>query len=117
VIQAMNLKQLDDHIAELKLQGSPNVEKVKMYKYQLFSMPFATFILTLIGVALSARKVRGGTGLHIGLGLAISFSYILFMQLSVNIVLGVGINTILGVWIPNLIYALIGLVLYRFAPK
>ena len=46
---------------------------------------FATFILTFIGVSISSRKIRGGMGLHLGIGLLISFSYILFMQFSTQL--------------------------------
>lgn len=117
VVETMNLKRLNDYIAELKLQGDSRVEKVSAYKYQRWAFPFSTFILTLIGVSLSSRKVRGGIGLHIGAGLAISFAYILFMQLSTNIALGTEMNIMLGVWMPNIFFALVAILLYRMAPK
>ncbi|MCD6366203.1 MAG: LptF/LptG family permease [Bacteroidales bacterium] len=115
--ETMSLPQLNNYIEELDLQGDPRIEKVKAYKYQRWAFPFSTFILTLIGLSLSSRKVRGGIGLHIGVGLGISFAYILFMQLSTNIALGTGMNIILGVWLPNIFFALIAVLLYRQAPK
>ncbi len=117
IVETMSLPQLNAYIKELELQGDSKIEKVKAYKYQRWAFPFSTFILTLIGLSLSSRKVRGGIGLHIGAGLAISFAYILFMQLSTNIALGTGMNLILGVWLPNIFFAIIAVLLYRQAPK
>ncbi len=117
IVETMTLPKLNAYIAEMELQGDPRIEKVKAYKYQRWAFPFSTFILTLIGLSLSSRKVRGGIGLHIGVGLAISFAYILFMQLSTNIALGTGMNLMLGVWFPNLFFAIIAILLYRQAPK
>ncbi len=117
IVETMTLKRLNEYISELELQGDPNVSKVQAYKYQRWAFPFSTFILTLIGVALSSRKARGGIGLHIGAGLAISFAYILFMQLSTNIALGTGMNLVLGVWLPNIFFAFVAILLYRMAPK
>ncbi len=117
VVETMTLHRLNAYIKELALQGDPRIEKVKAYKYQRWAFPFSTFILTLIGVSLSSRKVRGGIGLHIGIGLAISFAYILFMQLSTNIALGTGMNLMLGVWLPNLFFAIVAILLYRQTPK
>jgi len=117
IVETMSLPKLNAYITELDLQGDPNIEKVKAYKYGRWAFPFSTFILTLIGVSLSSRKVRGGIGLHIGAGLAISFAYILFMQLSTNIALGTGMNLMLGIWLPNIFFAIIAIFLYRQAPK
>jgi len=117
IVEAMSLPKLNAYINELKLQGDPRIEKVKAYKYQRWAFPFSTFILTLIGLSLSSRKTKGGIGLHIGAGLGISFAYILFMQISINIALGTKMNIILGVWLPNLIFGIIAILLYRKAPK
>ncbi len=117
IVETMSLPRLNAYITELELQGDPKIEKVRAYKYQRWAFPFSTFILTLIGLSLSSRKIKGGIGLHIGAGLTISFAYILFMQLSTNIALGTGMNIILGVWLPNVLFAIIAVLLYRQAPK
>jgi len=117
IVEAMTLHEINKYIQELILQGDPKVEKVKAFKHQRMSMPFSTFILTLIGVSLSSRKIKGGIGLHIGIGIGLSFAYIFLMQISSNIALGTGINVIFGVWIPNLIFSLIAIYLYIKAPK
>ncbi|MDD3567383.1 MAG: LptF/LptG family permease [Bacteroidales bacterium] len=118
IVETMNMFELDDFIEEQRLQGNENVDFFLIEKYSRVAYPFSTFILTIIGVALSSRKVRGGIGLHIGLGLALSFSYILFMQFStIFSVKGGNIPPLVAVWIPNFLYAIIAFVLYKFAPK
>lgn len=116
-IQTMNLFQLNRFIAQQQLQGADNIEALLIEKYSRFAYPFSAFILTLIGVSLSSRKVRGGIGLHIGLGLAISFSYILFMRFSTMFAVGGYLSPLLSVWIPNILFAFIAIGLYRMAPK
>jgi lipopolysaccharide export system permease protein len=99
------------------MQGAENVEEMEIAKHSRIAFPFATFILTLIGVSLASRKVRGGIGMHIGLGLAISFSYIIFMQIS-SVFAQKGVTpAYIAVWIPNAVYALLAIYLLRKAPK
>jgi lipopolysaccharide export system permease protein len=117
IVETMNMFELNEFIAQQRLQGSDTVTFYLIEKYSRVAYPFATFILTLIGVSLSSRKVRGGIGLHIGLGLALSFSYILFMRFSTMFAVGGSIDPFIAVWIPNVLYAIIAMVLYRLAPK
>ena len=115
--EAMNYKELDDYIAKQRMEGSNNVKYFEVEKYRRISFPFATFILTLIGVALSSRKMRGGTGLHLGLGLLIAFSFILFMQVSTTFAEGGFISPLISVWIPNFIFGVLAFFMVRMAPK
>jgi len=115
--ETMNLTQLNHYIEEQKMQGADNIVELLIDKYQRFAYPFATFILTLIGVALSSRKVRGGIGMHIGFGLLLSFSYILFMRFTSIFAISGSMNPLFAVWLPNILYAIIGVFLYRLAPK
>lgn len=117
IIETMNYFQLNDFIAEQRLQGADTLEVLLIEKYSRIAFPFSTFILTLIGVSLSSRKVRGGIGLHIGVGLAISFSYILFMRFSTMFAVGGLFSPELSVWIPNILFAFVAVGLYRMAPK
>jgi lipopolysaccharide export system permease protein len=116
-IQAMDLKELNHYISSQKMQGSSNIELSLIEKYKRFSIPFSTFILTIIGVSVSSRKAKGGIGMHIGIGLLLSFSYILFMQFSTQFAIGGIFNPLMAVWIPNIIFAFIAFLLYRLAPK
>ena len=101
----------------LKLQGSDELKLYLNEKHRRYAMPFAFFILTLIGVSLSSRKIRGGIGMQIGLGLMLTFSYILFMQFASQFSLKGDLNPALAMWLPNIIYTFIALGVYRFAPK
>ncbi len=116
-IQAMDLKELNSYIASQKMQGSSNIELSLIEKYKRFSNPFSTFILTIIGVSVSSRKTKGGIGMHIGIGLMLSFAYILFMQFSTQFAIGGIFNPLIAVWIPNILFAFIAYLLYRWAPK
>lgn len=113
----MDNTELTSYIDTQQKRGVPNTEEFIVARYQRFANPFAAFILTLIGVALSSRKVRGGTGLHIGIGIGLSFSYILFSTISTTFAINGAMEPIMAVWLPNIVYSFIGLYLYRKAPK
>ena len=116
-IQAMDNTELDANIAEKKMRGTEGLQFDEVEKYRRSSFPFATFILTLIGVSLSSRKVRGGIGLQIGAGILLSFTYIMFMQISTTFATNSNFPAIVAVWIPNIVYAIIAAYLLRKAPK
>jgi lipopolysaccharide export system permease protein len=116
-VGTMTYHELNDYISLLKLQGSDELKLYMIEKQRRYSTSFAVFILTLIGVSLSSQKVRGGIGMQIGVGLALSFSYILFMQFASQFSLKGNLDPMLALWIPNLLYSIIALFLYRIAPK
>lgn len=115
--EEMNYFELRDRIEYEELKGS---EKVKIYaveKHKRIAAPFATIILTLIGVTLSSRKMRGGIGMHLGLGILITFTYILFMQVTMVFSTLGNLSPFLAAWIPNIVFAVLGLGLLRTAQK
>lgn len=116
-VETMNYFQLANFIEAQKLKGSEKTKFYEIEQHKRFSVPFATFILTLIGVSLASRKVRGGIGLHIAFGLAISFSYILFMQVSLTFATNANLSPMLAMWIPNFLFGALALYLYKLAPK
>ncbi len=116
-VGTMTYNELNNYVGQLKLQGSDELKLFLIEKYRRFANPFAVFILTLIGVSLSSRKVRGGIGMNIGIGLGLSFSYILFMQFASQFSLKGNLGPMLAMWIPNILYAIVALVLYKLAPK
>ncbi len=117
VVTTMNISELSHFIKHQKAKGSDMVPQFEVEWHKRFSAPFSTFILTLIGVSLSSRKMRGGTGLHIGIGIVLCFSFILFSRFTDEFAKGGLLPPGIAVWIPNVIYALIAVYLYRKAPK
>lgn len=117
LIETMDYYELDKFIADEKRKGSEDVTYFEIEKYQRMAYPMATFILTLIGVAMSSRKVRGGIGVHIGMGLFISFSFILFMQVAVTFATNANVPAQIAVFIPHILYLFLALYLLKVAPK
>jgi len=115
--EEMNYFELRDRIEEEELKGSVKAKIYKVEKHKRIAAPFATIILTLIGVTLSSRKMRGGIGMHLGLGIAFTFTYILFMQVTMVFATFGSLSPFFAAWIPNLVFAMIGLVLLRTAQK
>lgn len=115
--ETLNNTELSAHIKKQKARGLDNVEPFIIEKYRRVSDPFSAIILTIIGVAVSSRKVRGGTGFHIGIGLLISFSYIFFIRVSTTFAINGDMAPLVAVWLPNVLYSLIALWMYRAAPK
>ncbi len=117
LIQTMNITKLNEFLDQQKAKGSDSINLIEVEKHARYAYPLSTFILTLIGVSLSSRKVRGGTGLHIGIGTALCFSYILFNRFFEEFAKSGSLPPGLAVWLPNIIYLGIALYLYRKAPK
>lgn len=115
--EEMNFWELRDRIKEERLKGSVKAKIYEVEKQKRIAAPFATIILTLIGVTLSSRKIRGGIGMHLGLGIAFTFTYILFMQITMVFATFGNLSPFLAAWIPNIIFAAVGLVLLRTAQK
>jgi lipopolysaccharide export system permease protein len=116
-VGTMTYRELTDYIDLLRLQGSDELKLFLIEKHRRFANPFAVFILTLIGVSLSSKKIRGGIGMNIGIGLILSFSYILFLQFASQFSLKGNLGPMLAMWIPNILYSIIAMVLYKLAPK
>lgn len=116
-VEAMSWKELTEFVEISLMQGEKNVTAYLIEKYRRTAFPLSAFILTLIGVSVSSRKVRGGIGAQLGAGLAVAFGYILFMQFSSQFSINGSLPPLLAVWIPNIIFTFVALVLYKMAPK
>jgi lipopolysaccharide export system permease protein len=116
-VGTMTFRELEDYVDLLRLQGSDELKIFLVEKHRRYAVPFSVFILTLIGVSLSSKKVRGGIGMQVGIGLLLSFTYILFLQFASQFSLKGNLDPMLAMWIPNIIYAAIAVFLYRIAPK
>ncbi|WP_372773249.1 LptF/LptG family permease [Mangrovibacterium sp.] len=114
--ETLPLPALNKEITAMKLRGINTIE-YEVEKHKRRSNPFSAFILTIIGVSLASRKVKGGLGLHLGIGILISFSYIMFMQISTVFALSGSVPPYIAVWIPNLIFGILAAYLYNRARR
>lgn len=110
-------KALKETIATEKSRGSDTVTFYEIELYQRTSYPFATYVLTLIAVSIASRKIRGGLGLNLVFGFVMVFIYIFSMRLATVGATNAGLDPKLAVWIPNIIFGVMGIFIYRRAPK
>ena len=116
-LERLNLSDLDALIETQIMRGDASVKDAQSEKQRRYSMPFSAFILTIIGVALSTKKRRGGIGVNVAAGIALGFSYILFMQFSDMFVMTDTLPPSIAIWLPNMLYIVIAGILYILAPK
>lgn len=115
--EEMDYFELNEYIISEKLKGSKAYKRFEVEKNKRASGPVAIIILTIIGVALSSRKVRGGVGMHLGVGIGLTFSYILLMQVSTVFSTFGNLSPLMASWIPNIIFTFIAIYLLIRAPK
>lgn len=116
-VQTLSIKNLNALIETQKMRGDSNVMYADIEKNNRYALPFSAFILTIMGVALSSRKKRGGIGWNLGLGIGLAFTYILFMRFSQMFVYAGTMSATIALWLPNVIFAIIAAILYKKAPK
>ena len=109
--------QLKEYISKQQARGSQNVVQYEVEYHKRIAMSFASFILTIIGASLSSRKRKGGMGLYLGIGLALSFGYIMLQTVSSTFAINADTPPMLAAWIPNIIFAVIAYFCYRQAPN
>lgn len=115
--QTMNMGELENFITQQKERGAEDLETYLLEKYSRYAYPFAIIILTIIGAIVSARKARGGVGFQIAFGFLLAFVYLLFLIMSRSISQVGGIGPLLAVWLPNIIFSFIGLIMYKTVPR
>ena len=111
--EKMTTPALSAYIERQKTRGVANIQSFQVEYHRRFAMTAAAFILTIIGMSLSSRKTKGGIGLNIGIGLILSFSYILFMTITQTFAVSGLTSAAVAMWIPNMIYTIIAVILYR----
>ncbi|ACE05484.1 permease YjgP/YjgQ family protein [Candidatus Amoebophilus asiaticus 5a2] len=115
--EMLTLTELDKHIQKLREKGTDNLNFFLTEKYVRYMSPFAAIILTLMGVVVSARKSRGGVGLQIALGFILALIYIAFFLFARGAANVKGNNLLLTIWMPNIVFSIITLILYKLTPK
>ncbi|WP_114940302.1 MULTISPECIES: LptF/LptG family permease [Mucilaginibacter] len=117
VYQAMSLSDLNKNIDKEKLRRPEYLKAIYFEKYHRFVYPLSAFVLTLIGVSISSRKVRGGVGLPLGIGILLCFAYIILEKFALVFSIKGGMSPLIAVFIPNIIFGILGYYLLLKAPK
>ena len=115
--ETLTSPELKRYISKQQERGSGNVVQYEVEYHKRIATSFASFILTIIGASLSARKRKGGMGMALGIGLALSFTYILLQTISATFAINANTPPMLAAWIPNIIYIFIAYFCYRQAPN
>ena len=115
--ETMTNAELKDYIEKQRNRGSGNLSIFEVEHYKRFASPFAAFILSTIGFSLSSRKRKGGMGFSLGIGIALSATYILLQGISATFSTNAGMHPALAAWMPNILYIIIAIWLYRKAPQ
>jgi len=113
----MNYSEIRDFIDEEKEKGSGDIRNYEFEKHRRIAFPFATIILSIVGLCVSSRKSRQGVGLHLLLGILITFSFIMLLQFSQVFAIYGGFSPMWAAWTPNITYALMCIFLVKYTPK
>jgi lipopolysaccharide export system permease protein len=116
-VETLTYNELNTLIDTQRMRGDANVKFALIEKNTRFALPFSAFILTIMGVALSSKKRRGGIGWNIGIGIALAFTYILFLRFSQMFVHTGTLPPAIALWLPNVVFTIIAAFLYKIAPK
>ena len=116
-VETLPQKDLNALITTQKMRGDTNVMYAQIEKNRRMTLPFSALILTIMGVALTSKKKRGGIGFNLALGIGLAFLYILFLKFSEMFVFTGTLSAALAMWLPNFVYTIIAAVLYVTAPK
>jgi lipopolysaccharide export system permease protein len=115
--ETMNYDEIKTFIKKEKDRNTDNYVFFEIEHYNRTSNAFAIIILTLIGVAFSSRKKRGATGINIAIGLLLSGLYMLLLRFSSTFATNANLPAIIAVWIPNVIFGILAIILIKKAPK
>lgn len=115
--ETLTSPQLKEYISRQKERGSSNVVQYEVEYHKRIATSLASFILTIIGVSLSSRKRKGGMGMYLGIGLVLSFSYILLQTISASFSIKANFPPMIAAWTPNILFAIIAYLCYRKAPN
>lgn len=116
-IETMTTTELKKFIDDQIHKGNENIKIYEVEKHRRTAIPFSTIILTLIAVAMTTKKVRNGMGLYIVAGMLLSGTYIIIQQFSTVFATKGNLDPFIAVWIPNIIFGVIALLLVIRAPK
>ncbi|WHZ08359.1 MAG: Lipopolysaccharide export system permease protein LptG [Cytophagales bacterium] len=113
----MTIPELGKHITQIRFRGATGVEAFETERHIRFAAPFTTFVLVFMGVIVSARKSRGGTGFQVALGFSLAFIFILFFTMTRTFAETGSLSPFLAAWMPNLVFTVISLAMYKYVPR
>lgn len=113
--QEMTNPELRHFIQKQRERGAGNTQAFETEYHKRWAMPLGAFIMTLLAVTMSSRKVRGGMGKNLGIGLTLSALYILFSTVSSTFAVSGVLTPFMAVWLPNFVFLAIGIYLYTKA--
>ena len=113
----MTTPQLRKHIQTMRNRGVGNTQKYEIELHRRTADAFTIFILAIIGMSIAARKVRGGMGLHLAVGIGLGALFIFLSRFSIVFATGQAIPVLLGIWIPNLVFSVVAIYLVSRAQK
>jgi lipopolysaccharide export system permease protein len=109
--------ELNEFIKQERLRGSESLNMLLVERFNRDAIPVSVLILTIIGAVLASRKIRGGSGLHLAIGLIISVLYILFSRFSLVFATKGNFTPFIAAWTPNVFFGFLAFYLYKKAPK
>lgn len=115
--QEMMSGELNEFIEVSEKRGVKNLNAYLVEFHKRTSLPAASYILTIIAVALAFRKRRGGTGVNLAIGVGMMFLYVFLLKISEVLGAVAGVNSLLYVWMPNILFAFVAIYLYLNARK
>ncbi|MEJ0034398.1 MAG: LptF/LptG family permease [Bacteroidota bacterium] len=113
----MTIPELSEHIKKLRFRGATGVETFEVERHIRFAAPFTIFVLVFMGVLVSARKSRGGTGFQIVMGFILAFIFLIFFLLTRTFAETGALPPFLAAWLPNITFGVIAAFMYRYVPR
>ncbi|WP_395077945.1 LptF/LptG family permease [Flavobacterium sp.] len=117
IAETLTPTELNKFIEKEKKRGSANINTYLVVKYRKYSVPVSAFILTLIAVSVSSMKRRGGMGVNLALGISLAFSYVFLDKIFSTLARKSDLTPMLAVWIPNILYGFLAIILLRNARR
>ncbi len=117
VAETLNLGELNKFIDKERKRGSSNINTYLVVLYKKYSIPISAFILTIIAVAVSSMKRRGGMGLNLAIGIGLAFTFVFFDKIFGVMAEKSSIPPFIAVWIPNFSFGILAIYLLRNAKR
>jgi len=117
IAETKNFTELNEFIEQEKKRGSANINRYKVVAYKRWSLPVSAYILTIIAVAVSAMKRRGGMGVNLAIGIAIAFVFVFFDKVFGTMAEKSTFSPLIAVWFPNVFFGVLAIILLRKAKR